>query len=256
MNEKQRNYTHNFETREFTLEIDRKICWYRQATLIFVLAYILSVFFLFNLGEYFKTSSLFIRVLLSVVPMEFAGIGSIFLFLFYKVERGKRAEKLGLNEKGNKTSIVKRAAKRLLFVYPVSIAITLITLTMLNLFDYVPQGNPIMKIFSKATQPETIILLIILATIAAPICEEIIFRCIIFESFNFTLNKRISMILTSIIFASIHMVPEQIPALFFLAIILQKERNRTGNLYAAIAIHMLFNLTSLSLFILALILQK
>ncbi len=90
----------------------------------------------------------------------------------------------------------------------------------------------------------------ILAIFIAPIAEELFFREILYNSLRQNIPETPCMILTSFIFAIAHAELWQIPGLFILGFMFQKQRNELKNLESAIAAHMLNNTLAVVLFFL------
>ena len=83
--------------------------------------------------------------------------------------------------------------------------------------------------------------------ILAPVTEEIMFRVIAYRAWR-SLYPRQAAILTSAVFALAHVTPQYFPGLFLLGMVLQTAFRR-GGVRLAIAVHALYNLSSLLLFL-------
>lgn len=95
------------------------------------------------------------------------------------------------------------------------------------------------------------LLFILLAVIAAPLVEELIFRGLLFPYLVKRTGLAGGIVLTSALFALIHMHLPALAPLFLLSVMLCLAYWRTGSLWVSIGIHALFNAVS----ILALILM-
>ena len=124
----------------------------------------------------------------------------------------------------------------------------------------------------RTADPQLIIVMSISIIIIAPITEEYMFRHTIYRAvrlfyINMSCNIRrrlgtkfmpfqlmtpnklkpshlFSSVVVSILFALIHLNLAAIPALFFLAMVLQECYRRTKSIYMCIAIHAIFNMTT------------
>lgn len=94
---------------------------------------------------------------------------------------------------------------------------------------------------SKLHQSSPIIVFI-LTVIIAPITEEIVFRGALFSSITRFLNKPIAVIVTSLLFAIVHVDPVQMGYAFVLGVMLAFIRAETGRILPCIAMHFAFNL--------------
>ncbi|MDR2435726.1 MAG: CPBP family intramembrane metalloprotease [Puniceicoccales bacterium] len=85
------------------------------------------------------------------------------------------------------------------------------------------------------------------AVAVAPVAEELIFRGGLYRVFKSHLTRGSSAILTSIIFAALHFSLVALLPLFTLSIFLIKGYDRSGNIFAPIIMHAIFNCNSLVL---------
>lgn len=83
------------------------------------------------------------------------------------------------------------------------------------------------------------------ATILAPLTEEFAFRGYFYGALKRQFGIAGAALLTSALFALIHVNLSSLPALFFLALCLTVAYEWTGSLLVPIAMHALFNTTSL-----------
>ena len=94
--------------------------------------------------------------------------------------------------------------------------------------------------------------IVVLAVIGAPLAEEILFRGLLQSMLRRYLRSPWGgVLISSAIFALFHLgTPQNIPALFVLAVVLGYNYERCGRLWAPILIHMLFNGAMISLYLL------
>lgn len=87
------------------------------------------------------------------------------------------------------------------------------------------------------------------ALVAAPLCEEVIFRGYCYPALKKFAGAKVSMITTSLVFACAHgNLPSALP-LFLLGLLLVFVYERTRSLWAPIAIHFLFNAATVAMLI-------
>jgi membrane protease YdiL (CAAX protease family) len=79
----------------------------------------------------------------------------------------------------------------------------------------------------------------------APIVEELYFRGRLLEALEARTGAWTPALVTSVLFAAIHMIPEFFPALLVFALALWGLKKRTGGLVAPIIAHMINNLVAL-----------
>lgn len=118
---------------------------------------------------------------------------------------------------------------------------------LVNMLEGVLQvaGYPIGQSFNlQLTNPIIFIIAIIVVGILPAICEELIFRGIILNSFN-KYNKVVAVVLSSLLFMIMHMSIEQTIYQFVLGLILGFVVIKTGSLLASITLHAVNNIVIL-----------
>jgi CAAX protease family protein len=88
-------------------------------------------------------------------------------------------------------------------------------------------------------------LVVLWAAVLAPIVEELYFRGRFLEALEARTGSWTPAVVTSVLFAAIHMIPEFFPALLVFALALWGLKKRTGGLVAPIIAHMINNLVAL-----------
>lgn len=136
--------------------------------------------------------------------------------------------------------VLKQNLKLLALIIPVVFLLNgLTTLLLKNCgFEHLPTQD---LFIPKAGSPLSLWVLIFVSTIfLAPISEEFIFRLLLFHSSDF-LRIPLPEFFTAFVFALMHQIPQAIPSLFFLGVILQKQKEKDG-LLASIMLHSCYNL--------------
>jgi membrane protease YdiL (CAAX protease family) len=87
------------------------------------------------------------------------------------------------------------------------------------------------------------------ALVAAPLCEEVIFRGYCYPALKKFAGAKVSMITTSLVFACAHGNLTSALPLFLLGLLLVFVYERTRSLWAPIAIHFLFNAATVAMLI-------
>jgi len=78
------------------------------------------------------------------------------------------------------------------------------------------------------------------AVVLAPVCEEVMFRGLLYPAFRRKIGSGLAMTVTAALFALVH-PPYTYPAIFVLGLALAYVYERTGTLAAPIAFHAMFN---------------
>ena len=87
-----------------------------------------------------------------------------------------------------------------------------------------------------------IVLLAVFAGIFAPVIEEIVYRGLLWSALEKRgMREKAVLVVTSLIFAAIHLEPARFPILFVLGMALGYGRIRTGRIGSCVAAHMYLN---------------
>ncbi len=116
-------------------------------------------------------------------------------------------------------------------------------ISLLNQQIWHGQGgsNPILSIALKNQDPAALILIFITAAIAAPFYEETLFRGFLLPSLTKYMPTWGAILLSSFLFAIVHLSLSEVLPLMTLAIVLGFVYTRTQNLLASILLHSLWN---------------
>jgi membrane protease YdiL (CAAX protease family) len=132
----------------------------------------------------------------------------------------------------------------LLAVWPLVMAMMSLTVRILQALDRefeVPQHEALQLITQSDALPLQV-LMVVLAVVIAPLVEEMLFRGLFQTMFRSYLRRPWpAILLTSVLFAIIHLNPEHWPALFVLSIGLGYSYEKSGSLLRPILMHALFN---------------
>jgi membrane protease YdiL (CAAX protease family) len=93
------------------------------------------------------------------------------------------------------------------------------------------------------TAPEILVFALI-AVIAAPVVEELFYRGLMLRGLTHYMPASMSVVLTALIFAAVHLQLVQLPGLFLVGLIAGTIVLYTGRVGLSIAMHMAFNLTA------------
>lgn len=106
--------------------------------------------------------------------------------------------------------------------------------------------QPFGDIVSRGTTLE-VVLVFLAGAVVAPIVEETFFRGVLYSAFRGKLRVWPSVLLTSLVFASIHPLPGGFLPIFTLACVLGLLRERSGSVLPGMVCHGLFNFVQLLL---------
>jgi membrane protease YdiL (CAAX protease family) len=115
------------------------------------------------------------------------------------------------------------------------------------------EQQDLLRLFNESTHLGLIVLIVALATICAPIAEELLFRATLFRFLRTRIPRWIALLLPGTIFAALHVnwsTYEGLPSLaplITLAVIFSVAYERTGRISTAIIAHGLFNLHTIVL---------
>ena len=99
--------------------------------------------------------------------------------------------------------------------------------------------------YADFSQPETFVPLFIMAVIAVPFAEELIFRRYLFELIAKLTGYNASGVITSLLFSAAHGFLAGAPGLFLMGLLLQRFYTEKKNILHPTLLHMSFNATTL-----------
>jgi hypothetical protein len=102
-------------------------------------------------------------------------------------------------------------------------------------------SNPILSIAAQNQDPGTLLLIFVTAAIAAPFYEETLFRGFLLPSLTRYMSTWQAILLSSFLFAIVHLSLSEVLPLMALAIVLGVVYTRTQNLLASMLLHCLWN---------------
>jgi membrane protease YdiL (CAAX protease family) len=185
---------------------------------------------------------------LSVVPLHVAGLLAAMGVVAWGLPAGNRLRFLGLVPEELSRRLVKEAGWRLLGVYPLVCAVTLVTAGVLQLSGYEPEGAKRLTDILAGFGPGGLTLFVGFTVLLAPVAEEIIFRGLCHDVIA-GWNRELAPALTALLFAWMHQIPEQLPGLFLLGMLLQSQRRKNGHLWGCILLHAGFNAITVALWL-------
>lgn len=186
-------------------------------------------------------------LVLGLVPLHIGAAGTVGLAFYRAFPRGRRLAALQLDRAAcDPGRAVRLAAQALVWVYPLTWALTGLTLLLLWLVGHTPKEPLILQLFGPGTDAWAVGVMLAAVLLLAPVAEEILFRLVLYDTLSL-LNERAALPATALIFALIHGIPEQVPGLVALAIVLQRLRRQTGSLWPCVFLHVFYNLASVIL---------
>lgn len=90
-----------------------------------------------------------------------------------------------------------------------------------------------------------VFVLFLIVVVGAPIVEEIVYRGLLQQGLERSVNPAIALVVTAAIFAAIHLQPIEFPGLFAFALVLGWTYRKTQRLGLPIITHMAFNASGL-----------
>jgi membrane protease YdiL (CAAX protease family) len=140
-----------------------------------------------------------------------------------------------------------------LIALPVVTVVNLAWLGLLKLLGLPVEQQDLLRMFTQAEDPALIILMVVLATMVAPVTEELLFRATLFRYLRTRVPRWIALVVPGTIFAALHVnwmtldgLPSLVP-LITLAVIFSLAYERTGRISTAMIAHGLFNLHTILL---------
>ncbi len=137
--------------------------------------------------------------------------------------------------------------------WPILVATAKAWETLLGLFGLPAERQDLIRMFAEAKSPGLFIGLIVLATVFAPIGEEMVFRAGMFRFLRTRAPRMLALLLPAILFASLHVDWSTLEGfasfapLLVLALVFSFAYERTGHIGTTMVAHALFNLNTIIL---------
>jgi hypothetical protein len=130
---------------------------------------------------------------------------------------------------------------------PLLIAVGFFWTLLLNLVGLPAERQELIGLFAGAKSPLLLGSLVVLASIVAPITEELIFRAGLFRYARSRLPRWAALLLPAVLFGALHGNLASFPQLIALGVIFSLAYERTGNIAVPMLAHALFNLNTIAL---------
>lgn len=221
---------------------DRENRWIssRMTTAFVLVAVAVFLPFLTNAGRYLPAEPLELRLIGGILLTQ----GSLFLaavlpFLFPPESWSRVPEQLGLRRMTGAQFL-----RMLKLSLPVFVGITLCSSLLTMLGKWFGESNPtqpLVELLIKAPFP-VFLIIFCSAVLIAPVVEELAFRRVLYSGLRQWAPPMVCAVVVSLLFALVHAVIWQVPALFLLALVFQREYLRSGeNTSCTIALHSMYN---------------
>ncbi|MEX2044406.1 MAG: CPBP family intramembrane glutamic endopeptidase [Opitutus sp.] len=165
-----------------------------------------------------------------------------------------QVEPLVTRPQGRTASPVISGVVTFLIAWPVVIAVANGWDLLLEALGIPPSRQNLIQMFADAEDPFALAMMILLAVIAAPIGEELVFRAGLFRYFRTRIPRILALTLPGLVFASLHIENwrtlegfSSLGPLTALAVIFSLAYERTGHIGTPIVAHALFNLNTVAL---------
>jgi membrane protease YdiL (CAAX protease family) len=176
-----------------------------------------------------------------IVTLAFHGAALFWIKSFLKGENCSWRDAFGFNLPNRGRAVVLGIISAIL-VLPVAWGLQQLTALMMNAINISPEPQQVVQEMQKGDAPPfQQVYLALVALIAAPIVEEMLFRGILYPTIKRAGYPKLALWGTSILFALTHQNAPAFLALVFFAMILTLLYEETGNLLAPIVAHSCFN---------------
>ena len=182
-----------------------------------------------------------VLIWVGLVPLHFGALAASLLFLRRHCAPAAFWAILDLHKpRYSWPGLAGRNLKALLGVYPAVCLITMLTAWAFSWTGYICRGSPLTPMFLTESGTFFWVSMILVPVVIAPIAEELIFRLVLFEMVKVR-NEHAAAVVASLAFAMVHLIPEEVPGLFLLGMVLQKMRRDQQSLWGPIMFHAAFN---------------
>lgn len=194
-----------------------------------------------------------LALIIGLLPVHGGGLAAA-LFTLTESGRGRRLlELLELTRPrpGEAAFMVRGVTTALAWFYPLSLIVTLHMILFLKLGGLAPSRPMLQELLLTNPTPGFLLVATVGILVVAPVAEEILFRLVLHDTL-LLVGRNTALVGTALAFAAVHVVPEQVPALFMLGLLLQVTRRRFQSLWPAIGLHAAYNALTLVFLFLAL----
>jgi membrane protease YdiL (CAAX protease family) len=137
-----------------------------------------------------------------------------------------------------------------ILVVPGALLFNAVSEILLTMLQGQPETQPTVQVLQLTVTVGQRVCFAFAAIVLAPICEEILFRGILYRVLKQFGWPRVALVASSLFFGLIHGNPMTLIPLSFLAVVLALLYDQTDNLMAPIVAHALFNAVNFSTFFL------
>jgi membrane protease YdiL (CAAX protease family) len=130
---------------------------------------------------------------------------------------------------------------------PLLVAVGLIWALLLQLVGLPAERQELIGLFTEATSPLLLGSLVALASVVAPVTEELVFRAGIFRYGRTRLPRWAALLLPAVLFGALHGNLASFAQLVTLGVLFSLAYERTGNIAVPMVAHALFNLNTIAL---------
>jgi hypothetical protein len=130
---------------------------------------------------------------------------------------------------------------------PVLTAVSAVWQFLLQLCGIPAEKQDLIDIFANAKSPGLLAFMIVLATVVAPLTEELLFRAGLFRFMRTRLPRWAALVIPSCLFGALHGNLASFAPLVALGIIFSLAYERTGRIATTMIAHGLFNLNTIAL---------
>ena len=185
-----------------------------------------------------------------VQGVMFHGVALLAVWMFIRCRRGSWQEAFGLDFRGLK-SAVGQGLVAYVGIVPLVVATSLMSQIFFYAAGYPVTLQEVVNIFIESQSGWSLVLLVVLAVVVAPVVEETLFRGILLPVLMKYFCTGAAVAAVSLVFAGIHQHLPSFAPLFVLAVALSLLYIHSGSLWAPIVLHSIFNGVSICVIVLA-----
>ena len=172
---------------------------------------------------------------------ELAGVG-----IFYRRFSGR----LPVPTQPGKTNVLLSGVATFLAAMPIVFAVGIVWQLLLQACGLPPEPQDIIEKFLHAKSPSFLAIMIVVASVVAPVAEEAVFRAGIFRFARTRLPRWAALLVPAFLFGVMHQSLTQLAQLVALGIVFSLAYERTGRIGTSMVAHGLFNLHTIVLILL------
>ncbi|MEA1928458.1 MAG: CPBP family intramembrane glutamic endopeptidase [Candidatus Auribacterota bacterium] len=158
----------------------------------------------------------------------------------FRNQRSTLPELLGISREGWSGKL-RQAVRGYILFFPILLILIIVSLVGIDILGLPYQPHPLVQPLLEAGDNSLLWALFVVGILLGPLAEELFFRGVLFPALKKRLNVSWSVIISALLFSSLHQTWAGFLPIFGLGILLAHSYQKTGSLLVPIFIHIIHN---------------